>query len=174
MTAAFLDPWTPKKGPAEGAPGSTSPARKKGPDAARLALAVEARTGGATLRASARAAGVGLSTLCRWQAAEPALRRLLQAARQAYRNRRRAGRRKPTVPVHPACPGCSAGVVIRSRGGVVRFWACARACGFASWRPRHPVDCPGCGAPRFWSLSRRSVGCPSCGLRVGAQGPIAC
>jgi hypothetical protein len=58
-------------------------------------------------------------------------------------------------------------VVVRKKG-TVPFWCCARrsACGWMSWRPRAPRDCPRCGSPRFWSHSRKSVGCDGCGLRT--------
>src|SRR5262249_918121 len=76
---------------------------------------------------------------------------------------------------HPECPICKAPVVVRlAEGGYTfAFWRCARwpDCPFASWRPRAPGDCPACGAPRFWSYSRKSIGCPNCGQRAN-MGPL--
>jgi len=129
-----------------------------------------AREAGATLAQAAAAAGVHVATVCRWQARDPELHTALAAAERSARRRRYASRprRRPRVPCHPSCPECGAGVEVRGTCGFwPRFWRCRRwpACRWATWRPRHPQDCPQCGGPRYWSHSRLSVACPACGLR---------
>jgi hypothetical protein len=136
-----------------------------------------AREAGATLRQAAAAAGVHVATVCRWQERDPALREALQEAERRSRRRRYASRprRRRRVPWHPGCPACGAPARVCSTWRVrarfwrfpARFWRCSRwpACPWASWRPRHPEDCPACGGPRYWAYSRKSVACPGCGRR---------
>jgi hypothetical protein len=124
-----------------------------------------ARERGATLRQIAAALGVHVSTLCRWQARSPRLNEVLQTTARAGSQRQQRGR--PGVPWHRDCPLCKARVVVR-KVKAVPYWRCGRwpLCSWASWRPRHPRNCPRCRSHRFWSHSRRSVVCPSCGLRT--------
>ncbi len=77
-------------------------------------------------------------------------------------------RRRPRVGWSRRCPLCGRKVVIRTAGGRWRFWRCSRwpECSFASWRPRALQDCPACGAPCFWSRSRKSIACSRCGTRM--------
>jgi hypothetical protein len=141
--------------------------RKK--EAARRAL-LEARAEGATLRQAAAAAGIHVATVCRWQTHDPAfhkrMREATAEARQAWLPD--TGRPRPRVRWRKDCPLCRARVVVRTAPGKLTFWRCGRwpRCGWASWRPRAPRDCPRCGSPRYWSHSRKSVGCPGCGLRT--------
>lgn len=159
-------------------------------DLAALRMAIAARHGGATLRASAKAGNISVATLCRWQVRYPDVKEALDAALRAgyderiemeeaidaaderEADRRFADRLRPGVPIHPLCPQCGAAVEVRSwlSSFYVRFWRCSRwkhECSFRSWRPRHPSDCPHCGAARLWSHSRRSVVCSGCGMRTG-------
>jgi hypothetical protein len=55
--------------------------------------------------------------------------------------------------------------VVKRARGFIPFWGCRRRpwCRWASWRPRHPADCPTCHGPRYWSHSRLSVACSRCG-----------
>jgi hypothetical protein len=129
-----------------------------------------ARKIGATLCRAAAAAGVHVATVCRWQARDPALRKALSDAKRQARRLRAASRprRRPRVRCHPACPECGAAAEVRGTWRFwPRFWRCSRwpRCPWASWRPRHPQDCPECGSPRYWSHSRLSIGCPACGRR---------
>jgi PAS domain S-box-containing protein len=39
-------------------------------------------------------------------------------------------------------------------------------CPWASWRPRAPRNCPACGGACFWSHSRKSISCGTCGKRT--------
>jgi hypothetical protein len=50
----------------------------------------------------------------------------------------------------------------------LRFWRCGRwpLCSWASWRPRAPRNCKRCGAPCYWSHSRKSIGCSACKMRI--------
>jgi hypothetical protein len=134
--------------------------------------ALDAREAGATLRTAAKAAGVHVATLCRWMARDDMLALAFRdaadwAARCKYRQ---LPLRRPSVPWRTDCPRCGARVVVRTADPPAgfRFWRCSRwpACSFASWRPRAPGDCPGCGGPWFWSHSRQSMGCPACGRRL--------
>ena len=115
------------------------------------------------------AAGVHVATVCRWAAADPRFRAALsRAALAGYRLLHPARGRRPPVRVHPDCPDCGAPAVVRTAASGLRFWRCGTwpACRWASWRPRHPADCPDCDGPRFWSYSRRSVVCPRCRVRT--------
>ncbi|WP_162667583.1 hypothetical protein [Gemmata massiliana] len=77
---------------------------------------------------------------------------------------------RPRVEWSRTCPGCRVpeAVAVRTAPGKLRFWYCARDCGWSCWRPPAPLDCPTCGAVLMWAHSRRSVGCDQCGLRVRA------
>jgi hypothetical protein len=136
---------------------------------------LDAREGGATLSQAAAAAGVHVATVCRWQAGHPPLRQALADAGRYARRLRYASRprRRPRVPCHPWCPACGAAAAVRNAFGWPgpAFWRCSRwpFCPWASWRPRHPQDCPECGSPRYWSHSRKSVACPGCGRRVRCE-----
>jgi hypothetical protein len=128
-----------------------------------------ARRSGCTVRLAASIAGVHVATVCRWQARDPALRQALADAAKEARERREAGRARKQVRWRRDCPLCKARVVVRTGGGAnVRFWRCGRwpLCGWASWRPRAPRNCKRCGAPCFWSHSRKSTACGACGLRT--------
>jgi hypothetical protein len=132
---------------------------------------LDARRAGATLRQAAAAAGVHVATVCRWQARDPGLRlALADAAKQAWRASHPLLPR-PHVPWHPDCPLCEARVVVRTAPRGVRFWRCTRwpRCRWASWRPRAPWGCVRCGAPCFWSHSRKSIACGACGLRISGH-----
>jgi hypothetical protein len=157
---------------------SFNPWRDRGAAVKRL---LKARKAGHTLSESAAAAGVHVATVCRWQARNRALRKaqarnralrkaLLDASASGYRLRHPfPPRSRPRVIYHPFCPECGAAVEVRRAGGwpALVFWRCSRwpVCGWASWRPRHLVDCRKCRGPRYWSYSRQSVGCPRCGTR---------
>ena len=138
-----------------------------------LAL-LEARNRGKTLKQAAAAAGIHIATACRWAALCPDLAQWLKNAERVGRRGRLASRPKtrPRVPHHPRCPKCGAAVQVRSAAYIrLRFWRCSRwpVCEWASWRPRHPEDCPTCCGPRFWSHSRKSVFCPRCAVRIIRQ-----
>jgi hypothetical protein len=153
--------------------GGFDPRRDRG-DAVRAAL--DARAEGATLRAAAKAAGVHVATLCRWQARSAVLKQCFAVAESIAFRRKWDGRPhgRPSVPWRRDCPRCGAAVEVCTAGGSAgfRFWRCSLwpACGFASWRPRAPGDCPGCGGPWYWSHSRESIGCPGFGCRVRIPG----
>lgn len=128
----------------------------------------DAREAGKTLREAAAAAGVHVSTVCRWMARDPNLRRLLQgAARRADLLRvSQLPQRRPSVDWDHACPRCGSKVVVRTADGFLHFWRCERwpRCRFASWRPPAPGRCPTChGGPLFWTHSRLHTRCDSCG-----------
>ena len=106
-----------------------------------------ARRAGATLCKAAAAAGVHIATVCRWQARDHTLRKALYDANQQ-------GCRQLALLPRPQPPSCT---------------PCHPLCPWASWRPRHPQDCPACGHPRYWSQSRLSIGCPGCGRRVPCE-----
>jgi hypothetical protein len=131
-------------------------------DAVRRVAAIEralaARAQGGTLRETARAAGVDISTLCRWQNQDPWLKRSLA------RFRCRKQGRLETLPAHRLCPACGRLAQVRCAHFGRRFWRCSSwpACPWASWQPRHPEDCPACGRPRYWSRYGRKVRCPAC------------
>jgi hypothetical protein len=150
------------------------PARRAGGragDAARgeaVTALLRERSAGATLREAA-AAGVHVSTVCRWQARDPGLRQaLLDAEREGWHLRRPLPGPRPLVHWRRDCPECGAEVVVRAAPGKLRFWRCDRwpLCGWASWRPRAPRDCRECGSPCYWSHSRKSIGCGTCGVRI--------
>jgi hypothetical protein len=133
-----------------------------------MGILIEARRDGLSLRLAADLAGVHVATLCRWQKRIPALKQALQeAANTAKAERQRCREPRPSVYWRKDCPLCRARVIVRKKGGVP-FWRCGRwpLCSWASWRPRAQRDCPRCGSPRFWSHSRKSVVCGSCGLRT--------
>lgn len=150
------------------------------PDAVKRLL--EAREAGKTLREAAAAAGVHIATVCRWAAASDMLDyRLRMAARIGNRRRydakptssgnlhfRFATRARPKVLHHPLCPICEAPVKVRGTAFVLKFWRCSRwpECPWASWRPRHPEDCPRCQGPQYWANSRMSFSCPRCNVRI--------
>jgi hypothetical protein len=124
---------------------------------------LRARLHGATLRLAAALAGVHVSTVCRWQARNPELRQALaEAARRPPPDPR------PRVRWRKDCPLCRARVVVRTARGGARFWRCGRwpLCSWASWRQRAPRNCSRCGAPRYWSHSRKSISCSACGMRT--------
>jgi hypothetical protein len=123
---------------------------------------------GFTLRKAAGLAGVHVTTVCRWQNRDPALREALhQAAKEAQLQRSWVGPR-PHVRWRRDCPLCKARVVVRTAQGKLTFWRCGRwpLCSWASWRPRAPRNCKRCGAPCYWSHSRKSIGCSACGMRI--------
>jgi hypothetical protein len=133
--------------------------------------AVEARRWGATLREAATKAGVHVATLCRWMRADAEFRLEMAEARLEYRRSEIALFGLPDrkrVRWRADCPACRAKVVVRCARGRAWFWRCGRwpSCDWASWRPRHPRDCPKCRAPRFWSHSRKSIACAGCGVRT--------
>jgi hypothetical protein len=158
-----------------------------------VAAVLDARARGAKLRQAAAAGGIDVGTVCRWAARSPRFQEDLDAARDGARERARLAamtfeqrhadlifrltgerlrvRQRPTVDQHPACPCCGSAVEVRTSRRRRRFWRCSRwpRCGWASWRPRHPEDCPSCGGVRYWSHSRKSVGCPGCGRRWDAR-----
>jgi len=135
---------------------------------------LEALENGLSLRKSAKMAGVHVATVCRWQAQSAEVEDALQFAAECgrlarWRARLSQPRRKPPVAWHPNCPACGAAVQVRrSDGDMFAFWRCERwpDCSWASWRPRAVDDCPKCGEARYWSCSRKSIGCPGCGRRV--------
>lgn len=143
---------------------------KKTPEAVRVLVGAVA--GGLTLARAAALAGVHVATVCRWQAGDHKLQRSLRAASLSAAIDRYSARPRcrPRVPWHPHCPRCRAAAEVRRAAGCLTFWRCSRwpGCGWASWRPRHPHDCPGCGGPRFWSHSRLSASCPACRVRIMA------
>lgn len=134
--------------------------------------AVRFREIGFTLRRCAAAAGVHVATLCRWQVANPDFGRLMRDARDFARRvrlrRSMEAEASPPVRWRRDCPLCKARVAVRTAKGKVPFWRCGRwpLCPWASWRPRAPRDCGHCGAPRYWSHSRQSIGCSGCGRRT--------
>ena len=162
--------------------------------AAAVAAVVAGRRAGLTLAGASVAAGVHVATACRWQASDQTFARALHAAaldaaRERYAARaaqcppraalaNRPSVRNRAVPVHPCCPVCRSLAETRwvRFGYPVTFWRCGRwpLCQWASWRPRHPEDCPGCRGPMYWSCSRLSVSCPRCRTRRPTAGGGAC
>jgi hypothetical protein len=134
-----------------------------------LEAVLKAREDGLTVRQAAAAAGIHVATLCQWKARSEAVAEALEAARRVGWRLNHPDRRRPSVPWRKDCPQCGAAVEVRHAG--IIFWRCSRwpLCPWASWRPRHPQDCPGCGSYRLWSHSRLSVACPGCGVRVKAE-----
>ena len=132
-------------------------------------LVLQARAAGATLRDAAKAAGVHVATVCRWQAKNQEFRKSLYDAGWAARRGKYVARPRgrPRVPWSRICPMCHGTIVVRTIH-TIRFWRCEDwpRCRFASWRPRFTSDCPKCTGPLFWAHSRRSVGCAKCGLRL--------
>jgi hypothetical protein len=138
------------------------------PDRERvIAAVVRARRSGCTLRQAAAMAGVHVATLCRWQAADPKVRQALVEAVRSYRRSVPEGPR-PSVVWRRDCPLCQAKIAVRTTWRGLRFWRCGRwpLCRWASWRPRAPRNCRKCGAPCYWSHSRKSISCSACGLRT--------
>ena len=138
----------------------------------RAAL-IEARKEGATLREAAARAGVHLATVCRWMRTAADFREDMAEARQALYRRSEVELQldlpaRKRVRWRTDCPACRAKVVVRCARGRAWFWRCGRwpHCGWASWRPRHPRDCPKCKAARYWSHSRKSIVCGGCGVRT--------
>ncbi len=148
------------------------PWRDRYPAVKRL---MAARKAGATLRQAAAAAGVHVATVCRWVARVPPLTGILSTLARVARRRRYAAKpdRRPRVPWHRSYPVCGAEVCVRVtwEGLGFAFWRCSRwpDCPLASWRPRHPEDCPACRGPRYWSHSRLSVHCQRCGTRTSGS-----
>jgi hypothetical protein len=131
-----------------------------------VAALLAARRDGASLREAAEAAGVHVATVCRWQNRDPTLREALnQALQESFPEFEDP---RPSVRWRRDCPLCKAKVVVRSARGKARFWRCGRwpECPWASWRPRASRDCRRCGAPRYWSHSRKSIECSGCGVRT--------
>jgi hypothetical protein len=162
MPKAKIDPWRD---------------RQAAPQAVLEAVA----SGRGTLRQVAAAGGVHIATVCRWAARSPAVAgALAEARRRAPRppappaDYRAPYRDRPAVPWHPRCPDCGRPAEVRRERGWY-WWECQGgapgSCGWRSWRPRHPEDCPRCFHPRLWSWDRRSVVCTGCGVRVRADAP---
>jgi hypothetical protein len=169
-TAPRLVPLSDRVRQTESGPSDTTMNPTKKTPAAVRTLVASVRDG-MTLTGAAAVAGVHISTVCRWQADDPALRRALREAHLAYRIAWFAAqpRYRPRVPWHPDCPACGAGVAVRRAFGICyAFWRCSQWpwCRWASWRPRHPADCPACGGPRYWSHSRKTVSCSRCQTRI--------
>jgi len=88
---------------------------------------LRARGRGATLRQAATAAGLHVATVCRWQRADPRLRKMLaDAAESAQRLRRQLPPERPMVRWRRDCPQCRVKVVVRTTRGGARFWRCGR------------------------------------------------
>ena len=141
-------------------------------DAAKRTIIAKRRLG-FTLRESCERAGVHVSTACRWQNADrdfgvKLLNATANAAMERFGDDLPSGR--PLVRWRNDCPACRAKLVVRTASGAIRFWRCGRwpLCPWASWRPRYSRNCTKCGGPRFWSHSRKSVGCDDCGMRICA------
>lgn len=129
---------------------------------------LEARGKGATLREAAKLAGVHVATVCRWQARNADFRRMLKNAERFAAQAKifDQPRCRPRIRYRRDCPKCGRYVEVRSLSYGVRFWRCSgRLCGWQSWRPRYPTDCP-CGGYRLFSNSRKSVVCAVCGKRA--------
>lgn len=133
---------------------------------------------GFTTDEAAREVGVHPSTVYRWQNRHPHLYEdMLCAGRIRFRLRHLGDHGpRPRVSWRRDCPECGADLVVRTAGGMAgfKFYRCERweeprfspsRCLFASWRPPVPGSCPGCGGVLFWSHSRKSIGCDSCGYR---------
>lgn len=142
----------------------------------RTAVTVSIVTGrrtGLTLARACAAVGVHVATVCRWQAADPEFRSALRDAARAFAVGKYANlpHARPGVRWRNECPACRAKLVVRTTSGGIRFWRCGLwpRCRWASWRPRHPRNCPTCGGPRFWSHSRKSVACDRCRMRIPAH-----
>jgi hypothetical protein len=141
-------------------------------DRATLNHLVQLREAGYTLRRCAASAGVHVATLCRWQARVPdfhqRMREAKRLSRRVHEELSLQSDNRPKVRWRRDCPLCQARVAVRSASPYVRFWRCGRwpLCPWASWRPRAPRDCKRCGAPCYWSHSRKSIGCSACGLRM--------
>ncbi len=130
----------------------------------RCKPAIAARQQGKTMRQAAAAVGVNVSTLIRWANLCPMLKQALKKPK-----------RKPpptplSVPRRDECPECKGKLAIRAVDWAVRFWTCVK-CDFKSWRPRAVQDCPQCGQATFWSHSRKTISCGSCGRRWQSSNP---
>jgi len=145
-------------------------ARRRIDKAAVREVLLAEREAGRTLREAAALAGVHVATVCRWRAADAEFADALWEAEWEARLRRQAAREvpRPRVPVSSWCPTCRSPAEVRRAFGYFPFWRCSRwpSCPRASWRPRHPDDCPACRGPRFWSNTRKSVSCGRCGMRI--------
>jgi hypothetical protein len=133
-------------------------------------LVVAGRRAGLSLAAASAAAGVHVATTCRWQASDPAFACSLENALWAYwlGDAPPEPEEPPPARWRNECPLCRAKLVVRTTRGGARFWRCGLwpRCRWASWRPRHPRNCPRCRGPRLWSHSHRSVVCEACGMRT--------
>jgi hypothetical protein len=133
---------------------------------------VELRADGMSFREAARQAGVHVATVCRWQARSPEVLDAMRDATDCASRAQvlaRAYCRPRSVPWSDRCPECQGHVEVRPACGFLHFWRCNDrwSCGWKSWRPRFPLDCPKCGTYRLWSFSRKSVVCAGCGDRIG-------
>jgi hypothetical protein len=137
---------------------------------AAIETLLNARADGASLQEAAAAAGVHVATVCRWLKLQPELHQWMNEARKQARRLAISlkPRSRPQVPWRRDCPLCKARVVVRTAPGKLRFWRCGRWpwCSWASWRPRAPRNCRRCGSPCYWSHSRKSIGCGTCGMRI--------
>lgn len=126
---------------------------------------------GLSLRKAAQAAGVHVATVCRWQIVSTTLYGALHEAADRARRRKYASRPldydRPPVPIHPCCPWCRKLVDIKTGTYGFYFWQCSKwpDCGWRSWRPRAPWDCP-CGGALLWSWNRKTVVCIWCEKRT--------
>jgi hypothetical protein len=137
-----------------------------------IATILQAREGGATLRQAAKAAGVHVATVCRWENRDPTFREALREAACNVRIQMAlAAKARPPVRWRRDCPLCKAKVVVRTANGMAKFWRCGRwpSCSWASWRPRAPRNCGRCDSPCYWSHSRKSIACSGCKMRIMAH-----
>lgn len=138
---------------------------------------LQALATGVTLRQAAATAGVHVATICRWATTDEWLRKRLDWAIKDARVERWLKRElaRPPLPRHPHCPACGAIAEVRTAHFGRRFWRCSAwpACPWASWRPRHPVDCASCGGPRYWSRRGKIARCPECEPWPVRKNPVA-
>jgi hypothetical protein len=129
---------------------------------------VEMRRNGCTVYECAGGAGVHVATICRWQVGNADFHQRMREAHGLARRMDQGIDLRPKVRWRRDCPLCKARVAVRSISAYVRFWRCGRwpLCPWASWRPRAPRNCRSCGAPCYWSHSRKSIGCSGCGMRI--------
>jgi Topoisomerase DNA binding C4 zinc finger len=151
-----------------GLPSWPPPSPKKVKRMNVVGTAVEALRQGATLREAAKAAGVHVASLCRWQNEDQEIQRLLRDGKESALWARQIQREqvRSQLPKHGLCPVCNAPSVVRTAKFGRRFWGCSKwpDCNWASWKPRYPIDCSTCGSPRYWSHGYRMIRCPKCGL----------